>query len=160
MIEIDDLHRAWKMWLGKIPDPFGPIAHDDLLFRAAPAALPGFQIEALAKLFGGLDGAGVGGGIRIADGVAFLVPGGLGEHTSQLGFPRMGRLAVRFALPAHRLFLHHRYSRPVHLHIQDRNRLSHRRPSRAVKEGVDDFVADLKERGAVGRGRRLAKFRE
>ena len=68
VIQIDDLHRAGKMLLGQIPDPFGPIAHDDLLFRAAPAALPGFHVDALAKLFGGLDGAGVGGGIRIADG--------------------------------------------------------------------------------------------
>ena len=37
----------------------------------------------------------------------------------------MGRLAVRLALPAHRLFLHHRYARPIHLHIQDRNRFPH-----------------------------------
>ena len=34
MIEIDDLNRAGKVLLGKIPDPFGPIAHDDLLFGA------------------------------------------------------------------------------------------------------------------------------
>ena len=57
VIQIDDLNRAGKVLLGEIPDPFGPIAHDDLLFRAAPAALPGFQVDALAKLFGGLDGA-------------------------------------------------------------------------------------------------------
>ena len=55
--------------------------------------------------------------------IALLVPGGLGEDASQLDFPRMGRLTFRLALPAHRLFLHHRYSRPIHLHIQDRNRL-------------------------------------
>src|SRR6266849_9846698 len=108
------------MLLSKIPDPFGPIAHDDLLSRAAPAALPGFQVDAFAKLFGGLDGAGVGGGIRIADGVALFVPGGLGEGTSQLGFPRMGRLSVRLAWPSRDLLLHHRYSRPIHLDIQNR----------------------------------------
>src|ERR1039457_3686116 len=39
MIQIDNLHRARKVLLGKIPDPFGSIAHDHLLFRAAPAAL-------------------------------------------------------------------------------------------------------------------------
>ena len=78
MIEIDDLDGAGKMWLGQIPDPFGPVAHDDLLFGATPAALPSFQIEPLAKLLGGFDGAGVGGGIRIADGVALLVPGWFG----------------------------------------------------------------------------------
>ena len=124
VIEIDNLHRAGKMLVGKIPDPFGPVAHDDLLFRAAPAAVPGFQVDAFAELFGGFDGAGVGGGIRIADGVALLVPRGLGEHASQLDFPRVGRLAVGLAFPALRLFLHHRYSGPIHLHIQDGNRLA------------------------------------
>ena len=55
MLEIDDLDRAGKMLLCQIPDPFGPVADDDLLLRAIPATLPGFQIEALAKLFGDLD---------------------------------------------------------------------------------------------------------
>ena len=36
----------------------------------------------------------------------------------------MGRLAVGLAFPAHGLFLHHRHSGPVHLHIQDRNGLA------------------------------------
>jgi len=31
VIEIDNLNRVWKVLLGIIPDPFGPIAHDDLL---------------------------------------------------------------------------------------------------------------------------------
>jgi hypothetical protein len=34
----------------------------------------------------------------------------------------MRRLALDFALPTHRLFLHHRHSRPIHLHVQDGNR--------------------------------------
>src|SRR6266404_960762 len=33
----------------------------------------------------------------------------------------MRRLALRLALPTHRLFLHHRDSGPIHLHIQDGN---------------------------------------
>ena len=37
----------------------------------------------------------------------------------------MGRLALHLALPAHRLFLHHRYSRPIHLDIQNRHRVTH-----------------------------------
>jgi hypothetical protein len=37
----------------------------------------------------------------------------------------MGRLAVRLALPADGLFLHHGHSGPIHLHIQNRNRLPH-----------------------------------
>src|ERR1035441_2642656 len=59
--EIDDLHRTWKVLLGEVPDPFGSIPHDHLLRRTAPAALPGFHIDTLAKLFGSLDGAGIGG---------------------------------------------------------------------------------------------------
>ena len=81
MIQIDDLNRARKMQVGKIPDPFGAVADDDFLFRATPAALLGLQVDSFAKLIGVLDGASVGGGIGIADGVALLVPRGLGIRT-------------------------------------------------------------------------------
>ena len=37
----------------------------------------------------------------------------------------MGWLTFRLALSAHRLFLHHGYSRPIHLHVQDRDRFAH-----------------------------------
>src|ERR1019366_3800537 len=52
VIQIDDLDRARKMLVGEIPDPFGAVANDNLLFRTAPAPVPGFQINAFAKLFG------------------------------------------------------------------------------------------------------------
>ena len=83
MIQVDDLNRARKMQIGKIPDPFGAIADDDFLVGAVPTAIPGFQVGALAKLFGSLDGAGVGGRSRIADGLALFVPRGLGEGASE-----------------------------------------------------------------------------
>jgi len=51
VIEIDDLHRAGEMLFGQVPDPFGSIAHDHLLFRAAPAALSGFPVDAPSKFF-------------------------------------------------------------------------------------------------------------
>jgi hypothetical protein len=57
VIEIDNLRRAGKMLLGKIPDPFGAIAHDDLLCRAVPAALPGFQAGTFAGRRRTLDSA-------------------------------------------------------------------------------------------------------
>ncbi len=76
---LDDLHGARKMQMRQIPDPLGSVTHDDLLFGAAPATVPGFQIDALSELFGGLDGSGVGSRIRIANRIAFLVPGGLGN---------------------------------------------------------------------------------
>ena len=66
--KIDNLNCAGEMLIGNIPDPFRSIAHDDFLFGAAPAALPGFQIDALAELFRRFDGANVGSGIGIADG--------------------------------------------------------------------------------------------
>jgi hypothetical protein len=36
----------------------------------------------------------------------------------------VGRLPLVLAWPAHRLLLHHRYSGPIHLHIQDRDRFA------------------------------------
>src|ERR1039458_2903644 len=170
MVEVDNLHRTRKIWIGKIPDPFGSVADDNLfgraipsagpgfqidtfaklfggfngagvgggiqlgratqqnfgsvaddnLFgRAIPSAGPGFQIDTFAKLFGGFNGAGVGGGIRIADRISLLVPCGLSKNTSQLGFPRVGRLAGDLAAPSDGFFLHYRYTRPVHLDIED-----------------------------------------
>ena len=95
--EIDNLHRAGKMLLGQVPDPLGPVGYDNYFLSAAPAAIPGFHIEPLTKLFSDFDSADVGGGTRIAEGMALLVGRGLGEDASQLGFPRMGRLTVDFA---------------------------------------------------------------
>jgi hypothetical protein len=51
VIKVDNLNRAWEVLIESIPDPFGPVAHRDLLYGAAPTALPGFQIEAFAKVF-------------------------------------------------------------------------------------------------------------
>src|SRR2546430_1746646 len=124
VVEIDNLNGVGKMQGHKIPNPFGAVADHDLLECAAPAASPGFPIDSTTKLFRTLDGSGVGGGIGIADWIAFLIPRRLGEHASQLGFPSMGRLTFGLALPTDRLFLHHRNSRPIHLHVQDANRLA------------------------------------
>src|SRR5262249_4675056 len=51
-------------------------------FRSAPTSFDSFQIDAFAKLYRGFDGPGIGGGIWVADGETFLVPGGLREYTS------------------------------------------------------------------------------
>jgi hypothetical protein len=37
----------------------------------------------------------------------------------------MGGLTFHLALPVHRLFLYHRYARPIHLHIEDGDRFAH-----------------------------------
>ena len=48
-----------------------------------------------------------------------------GEHATELGLTCVRRLAVGLAFASLRLFLHHWYACPVHLHIQNRNRLTH-----------------------------------
>ena len=113
------------MFLGQIPDPFGAVADDDLLLGAAPAAFPGLDVEPLAELLGVLDGAGVGGGIGVANGIAFFVPRGLREHAAELGFARVRRQAVEFAFATRGLFLHHGHAGAVHLDIENGNGLAH-----------------------------------
>ena len=124
MVEVDNLNRVREVFGDQSPDPYGSIADYHLLFRAAPTTFYRFQIDALAKLFSGFDGSGVAGGIRIQDRLALLIPGGLREHTPQLDLPCMSWLALGLAWPTHRLFLHYGNSGPVHLHIQDGNRLA------------------------------------
>lgn len=106
------------MFLGQIPDPLIAIADNHFLFCATPATFPGFDIEALAELPGAFDGAGVGGGIRIANGVAFLVPLGLREYATQLSFTPMSGQAVEFALASRCFLLYYGHTSAVHLHIQ------------------------------------------
>src|SRR5215831_14397252 len=101
MVEIHNLNSCGKMLASQIPDPLGTVSDHDFLGCPAPAALPGFNIQPLAKLFGRLDGAGIGGGVRIANRVAFFIPTGLREHTSQLGLASVRRLAVLLAFAAH-----------------------------------------------------------
>src|SRR5260370_22324721 len=115
VVEIDNLNRARKVQVDKIPNPFGAVAHHDLLECAAPATSPSFRINSPAKLFRTLDGSRIRGGIGIADWIALPIPLRLGEHASQFDFPSMGRLARPLALPTHRLFLHHRNSLPLPL---------------------------------------------
>lgn len=116
---------AGKLQIREVPDPFGPISDDDFLLRAAPAAIPGFQIDAFAELAGGFDRAGISGGVRIADGVAVPIPGGLSEDATQLDFTRVGGLAIDFAGPSLGFFFDHRDSGSIRLYVQDGNRFSH-----------------------------------
>src|SRR5215831_5124129 len=101
VIQIDDLKRAREMFLRQMPDPLGAVAHDDLLLRAAPTALPGFDIQMPPKLFSRFHRAGIGGGIRVTDRIAFRVPLGLSEHASLTllrAYGRAGRRACPCAL--------------------------------------------------------------
>ena len=87
------------MQIGEVPDPFSSIADDHLLVGSAPAAMAGFRIQALAELLCGLDGTGIGGRVRVANGKTLLIIGGLGEDASQFDFPGTSGLAVDFARP-------------------------------------------------------------
>src|SRR5882762_4188152 len=107
VVEIDNLQGVRKVQGDQIPNPFGAVAHHDLLECAAPTASPSFRIDSPAKLFRALDRSGIRGGIGIAYCIALLIPTRLAENASQFDFPSMGRLAFRLALPTDRLFLHH-----------------------------------------------------
>ena len=61
MEQIDDLNRAGKVPVRIVPDPFGTVADHNLLYGAAPAAVPGFQIDPVTELAGGFDRACIGG---------------------------------------------------------------------------------------------------
>ncbi len=75
MKQIDDLDSAGKVLVGIVPDPFGSISDDNLLFGTAPATSPGFQIDPVAELGSRFNCACIGRRSRIADGITFLIPG-------------------------------------------------------------------------------------
>src|SRR5882757_11174894 len=93
MIQIHDLNGAGKVGVGQIPDPDGPVSEDDSDGGPLPTSAPSLGVDTKAKLFGGFDGPHVGGGVRVADGPALLVHGGLGEDAAQLALACAGAFA-------------------------------------------------------------------
>src|SRR5690242_15435194 len=114
MIQIHDLNGAGEVLVGQIPDPDGPVSNDHFDRGPLPTSAPSLRIEAEAELFGGFDGSYIGGGIRFADGPAFLVHGGLREHAAELALPCAGALSLDPAHPSLRLGGHHRNLDAVH----------------------------------------------
>jgi hypothetical protein len=49
MKQIDDLNSAGKVLICIVPDPFGSVSDDDLLLGSIPAAIPGLQVNSVAK---------------------------------------------------------------------------------------------------------------
>src|SRR5438132_13734370 len=121
MIQIHDLNGAGKMLIGEIPDPDGPVSNDHFDRGPLPTSTPSLRIYAEAELFGSFDGSYVGGGVRIADGPAFLVDGGLREHAAELALACAGALSVDPARPSLRFGGHNRNLDAVHQHIHLRN---------------------------------------
>ena len=125
VVEVHDENSSGKLLEGKIPDPEGAIAENHFDFGAGPASLKSLPVDAAAKFLGGLDGAGVGGGIEVANRVAFLIHAGGCEDTAQFYFARAGRLAFYFAGPAYYFFFDDVDASTVDLHIEDGNRSAH-----------------------------------
>lgn len=95
---------------------------------------------------------------RQPEGIAFFVPRGLGEHTAQLDFARMSRLAVGFTFAALGFFLHYRYAGSVHLHIGNRHRLADE-GGQIQLDGFADFdLLAFGDVGAQGFRRALHRF--
>src|SRR5580704_12710479 len=121
MIQVHDLNGAGKMLVGQVPDPNGPVGNDHFDGSPLPTSAPSLRINAEAELFGGLDGADVGSGVRIADGPAILIHGGLREHAAKLALARAGALSFDPARAPLGFGGYDRNLDTVHLHIHFRN---------------------------------------
>src|ERR1019366_8857670 len=115
VVEVHDLDGDGEVLLTDVPDPNRTISHEDFEDGAIPAAMPGFGVEAQAKLLGSLNGADIAGGTFVAHRTTFRIRGGLGEDTAEFGFARVRGLAGLFALPALRLSDNHRYAGAIDL---------------------------------------------
>lgn len=124
MEEIDDLNGTGEVLVSIVPYPFGSVSNDDLLLGAIPAAVPGFEVDPVAKLAGGFDCAGVCCGAWVANGITLVIPPGLSEDAAELHFAGVGWLSVRFTCSPLSLFFDHRNACAVHLNIENRNRFS------------------------------------
>ena len=89
----------------------------------------------------------------------FLSHSGLAEHASQFDFPRMGRLAFALAVPPDGFFLHHRDSRPIHLHVEDTNRLADNPGQFQLQGFLDLGLFPLSDIGPDGFRAALDRFR-
>src|ERR1700722_18387978 len=93
VIQIHNLNSSGKVLVGQIPNPDGPVSQDYLEGGPFPTSAPSFRIDTEAEFFGRLDGADVGGGLRVADGPALRIQGGLGEHAAELALAGAGALS-------------------------------------------------------------------
>src|SRR5580658_214131 len=121
MIQVYDLNGAGKMLVGQIPDPDGPVSNDHPDRGPLPTSAPSLRIDAKAELLGGFDGSLVGGGVRIADGPAFLVHAGLREHAADLALACAGALSFDPARPSLGFGGYDRDLDAIHQHIHYRN---------------------------------------
>src|SRR5262245_13442802 len=93
MIEIHDLDRGRKMLGGDIPNPRRAIAKDDFLSGSIPPTTLRFGIQATAKDFRSLHGAGVGGGVFFAHSQPSIIGCCLSDHAAEFCLSSVGGLA-------------------------------------------------------------------
>src|SRR5205823_15135768 len=105
-----------------IPDPVRPIAHDYSEGGAVPTPVPSLRINTETKLFGGFNRADVRRRTLIPQRPAPIIDIGLRKHGAQFAFAGSSGLAWGSTGPAFGLSLHHKHLRPIHLHVQVRNR--------------------------------------
>src|SRR5580658_172125 len=123
MIEIHDLNGPGEVLVYQVPDPDGPVCQGYFDGGPLPTPAPSLRIGTDAKFLGWLDGSEIGGRIRIADGPAFLVHGGLREHAAELALACAGALSLDPARPSLGFGGHDRDLDTVHQHIHFRNAL-------------------------------------
>src|SRR5258708_4519761 len=100
MIEIDDLNRAREVPIGDIPDPLGSVTDHHFLLRPAPAAFPGFSVDAGAERLGGFNCADISGGGFVPRWPALRIGPGLSEGAAQFDLARARRLSLYSASAA------------------------------------------------------------
>src|ERR1700691_480881 len=89
-----------KCWSARFQIQMAPSPMNTLIVAHSQPLRQALRIDAEAELLGGFDGSHVGGGVRIADGPAFLVHSGLGEHTAELALAGAGALSLDPARPS------------------------------------------------------------
>jgi hypothetical protein len=153
MIQVYDLNGAGKMLVGQIPDPDSPVSNYHLDCGPLPTSAPSLRIDAEAELLGGFDGSHVGGGVRIADGPAFLVHGGLREYAPNLTLAFAGALSLDPARPSLGFGGYDRDLDAIHQHIHYRN-VPFRNHGQDELFGTTDFLlvllGDLRSNGLGG----------
>jgi hypothetical protein len=100
MIAVHNLGGLWKLIVGNVPNPQGPIAEHDRTRRLAEAAARSFSPDALGKgrtcrrgihRTGTLQGCGIGDRSCIADGSAFFIQRFRAPNGTEFYLPGLGR---------------------------------------------------------------------
>ncbi len=97
--QVDDLGGLGEMAGGEVPDPRRAVAQDGELADVPGAAAVGLGGHQDPELRRGGEGGQVGGGTRVADRVAVIICGGLGERRRHLDLAGAGPAVVCLAGP-------------------------------------------------------------